>query len=153
MSTVVRLVRPDASPGVRAFRLTVRSPEGSYTDGFAVTLEETYGRLASTVAQADAGQVQRALEAVVSAVRDSGHRPSVLAPHRRKPIQLEEEAGVRLALTLLAIAPLSRADRVHAVTSGIAGMSVEETYYWYALTTGASAQRARKALRVYLSGA
>jgi len=153
VSSVVRLVRPVGSPGVRAFRLTVHAPEGPYHDGFAVTLQETYGRLATTVAQADASQVQRALEAVASAVRDSGHRPSVLAPHRRKAIPLGEEAGVRLALTLLAIAPLSRADRVHAVASGIAGMSVEETYYWYALATGTSAQRARKALRVYLSGA
>ncbi|WP_441350703.1 DUF7680 family protein [Streptomyces cellostaticus] len=104
------------------------------------------------MAEADAGHVQRALDAVISAVRASGHRPSALAPHRPNPIALSETAGVRLALTLLTIAPLSRPDRIQAVTSGIAAMSVEETYYWYALSTGPSSQRARRALRVYLSG-
>ena len=71
------------------------------------------------------------LEHVVAAVRASGYRPTVLGPQRRDPITLDEAAGVRLALTLLATAPLNRGDRIRAVAAGIAAMSIEETYYWY----------------------
>jgi hypothetical protein len=66
---------------------------------------------------------------------------------------LDEAAGVRLALTLLATSPLNRGDRVRAIAAGIAAMSVEETYYWYALCVGPRSSAARRAIRALLSEA
>ena len=71
------------------------------------------------------------------------------SPTRSDP--LDEAAGVRLALTLLATAPLNRGDRIRAVAAGIAAMSIEETYYWYSLCVGPRSSAARRAVRALLS--
>lgn len=155
-AAIYALPRTNAQP-VRTFRLVV-TPDRVRPDLYAITVQETYGRsqapaLARKVATARSTQMCHLLEHVVAAVRTSGHRATVLGPHRRDPITLDEAAGVRLALTLLATAPLNRGERVRAVATGVAAMSVEETYYWYALCVGTRASAARRAIRVLLSEA
>jgi hypothetical protein len=125
-------------------------------DLYGIAVQEAYGRsreavLARKIVSARATKTRHLVEYVVAAVRASGHRATALGPHRRDPIKLDEAAGVRLALILLATGPLNRGDRVRAVAAGVAAMSVEETYYWYALCVGPRASAARRAIRTLLS--
>ena len=136
----------------RAFRMTV-TPGREET--FGIILDETYGdsgrTLATPVTKASPAQTSRILDAVMAAVRGSGHAPSALAFSRTEPVQIDEHLGVRLALTLLASQPVSKHSRVRALVAGINAMSTEETYYWYSKCIGVDANRARKALRTLLS--
>lgn len=98
-------------------------------------------------------QTGRVIDAVLLAVRSSGHAPSRLAFGRRAPIRLDEAAGVQLALTFFTTRPVSKHIRVRALVAGINAMSIEETYYWYAKCLSPEGARARKALRVLLADA
>jgi hypothetical protein len=155
MTATVHALTPARTKPVRAFELTVR-PDPARPDRYAILIQESYGRdrpgaLTRKIAIAQPAQTGHILEHVVAAVRASGYRPTVLGPQRRDPITLDEAAGVRLALALLATSPLSRGDRIRAVADGIAAMSVEETYYWYALCVGPRSSAARRAIRALLS--
>jgi hypothetical protein len=136
----------------RAFRVNVIPGRG---DSFGLRLEESYdggGRtLTAPVTTVSASQVGRVVDALFSAVRLSGHAPSVLAFNRKTPIRIGEPEGVRLALILLATQPVAKHERVRALVAGVNSMSIEETYYWYSKCIGGDAQRARKALRVLLA--
>lgn len=146
-----------AGPGVRAFRLSLvpapaRAGEG---DRYGIRLEEAYAEgdrtLAATVASATPLQTSRVLDALVAAVRASGHQAGVLSATRRKPVPLDEPAGVRLALALLATQPVSKPERIRQIVAGVSLMSAEETYYWYAKAVGPNADRVRRALRLFLA--
>ena len=116
---------------------------------------DTYGlRLVNgelTSVEASPTQVGRVLDAVLDAMRNSGHRAGILAAHQKTPVTLDEAQGVRLALVLLATKTLTKHDRIRTLVAGINAMSVEETYYWYSKCTGTSASNARRALRGLLS--
>lgn len=127
-------------------------------DTYGLTVNETYGhepvrQLARPVATLGAASARHILDRAMSAVTESGHRPSALALHQDRPISLDEAAGVRLALTILAVAPIRAADTIRRIAAGVAGMSTEETYYWYSLCSGERAPTSRKALRTLLSEA
>ncbi|WP_054565960.1 hypothetical protein [Frankia sp. R43] len=91
-----------------------------------------------------------AREAIHTAVRASGHPASVLGSRTPTPIPLEEEAGVRLALVLAT--QVTGAAQAERIAQGIAGMSTEETYYWYARVAGYG-QPAVQALRLLAAAA
>jgi hypothetical protein len=153
-----RLHATDAVPiGIRAFRLNlVPAPaHAGEGDRYGIRLEEEYTDgarvLAATVAGATPLQTSRVLDALVAAVRASGHQAGVLSARRQKPIPLDEAAGVRLALALLATQPISKPDRIRHIVSGVSLMSTEETYYWYAKAVGPDAERVRRALRIFLA--
>ena len=93
----------------------------------------------------------RVIASVLTALRESKLKPAQLSPRRKKPLKLKEVAGVRLALVILSIAPLSRRTRIAEIEDGVAGMSTEEAYYWYAKCTGRSGSRSLRALRLLLS--
>lgn len=142
---------------MRAFRLNLvpapaRAGEG---DRYGIQLEEAYAEgertLAATVTRATPLQTSRVLDAVVAAVRASGYQAGVLSAARQKPILLDEAAGVRLALALLAAQPISKPDRIRHIVAGVSLMSTEETYYWYAKAVGPDADRVRRALRLFLA--
>ncbi len=146
-----------ARVAVRAFRLHLvpapaRPGEG---DRYGIRLEEAYAdgerTLAATVASATPLQASRVLDALVVSVRTSGHQAGVLSATRKKPIPLDEAAGVRLALALLAARPVSKPDRIRRIVAGVSLMSTEETYYWYAKAVGPDADRVRRALRLFLA--
>jgi len=141
--------RARAAHKIRGFQLVVRPTKTSY----GITLEETNGNAASTlaVAKIDEHQTRAVLPAVMTAVKASGHGRTVLGPQRKAPIPLSEEAGVRLALALLATAPVAKARRINTMLGGVDDMATEEAYYWYAKCMGSDAGRARKALRIFLA--
>ena len=135
----------------RGFHLLVR-PEGP--DAYGLRLEETNGRPDTRpmlVCELDGKATRRILPSVMEAVRASRLSRSVLGPQRQKPVVLDESAGVRLALALIATGPISKHGRVDAMAAAVADMSTEEAYYWYAKCMGPQAARARRALRLLLA--
>ncbi|MFF4254999.1 hypothetical protein ACFY1L_27705 [Streptomyces sp. NPDC001663] len=151
-ATAVPSRRLAAVAGVRGFRLIVKAGRG---ETYGLTVEETFGEAASVfatpVVNLTPQQTGRVVDALFTAVKRSGHQPSVLTFTRKAPIRLTEPDGVRLALTLMATQPIAKHERVRALVAGINAMSTEETYYWYSKCIGVDANRARKAIRTLLS--
>ena len=145
------MVTAQPNQGARGFRLEVR-PSAAGVD-FGVTLVETNGGRGDVgvVQTAGRSQTQAVLPALRSAVTDSGYARSALGPRRRKPFRLGEEAGVRLALALLATAPVRKARRRWAMSEAVDALAAEEAYYWYARCVGPDASRYRRALRIFLA--
>lgn len=152
-------VQPAVGSGVRGFRLSIQSapPVAGGGDRYGIRLEEAYSdgertlTITSAVAARTPLQTSRILDALVAAVRASGHQAGVLSPARRAPIALDEPAGVRLALAMLACGPVRKASRIRQIVSGVAAMSTEETYYWYAKAVGPNGDRVHRALRLFLA--
>ncbi len=89
---------------------------------------------------------------VIDAIKKAGYKPTDLSPRRRVPFKIAEEQGVRLGLLFLTVAPLSRVDRIEAISRELRDMSSEEAYYWYSkCTLPDHAGRAQQALRVLLA--
>jgi hypothetical protein len=137
----------------------VINPQPDRTDGrYGVTLAETNGRPehSRTVGTVPPERLEAARAALVDALRDSGHPTTVLSATRKKPIGLDEVAGVRAALALNAITGVSKPGRTAALLDGISRLSDEECFYWYAATIGAgletpAGRRRLKALRIFLA--
>jgi hypothetical protein len=143
-ATALKLVPvTDRATAVRAFRVTLTKRQG---DAFGLVVDETYGdsHLTSRVVDATPNQTGRVADALLTAVRGSGHRPSVLAFGRSKPIVLDEVHG-------LTTKPITKHERVRALVAGINAMSIEETYYWYSKCLGTDSSRALRALRTLLA--
>jgi len=66
-------------------------------------------------------------------------------------ILLPETAGIRLTLGFRGVKPIRRVDRMRALARGIARMSDEECYYWYAKCRAPSSPNGEKALRTMLT--
>lgn len=64
---------------------------------------------------------------------------------------LPETAGIRLTLGFRGVKPIRRIDRMRALARGIARMSDEECYYWYAKCRAPSSPNGEKALRTMLT--
>lgn len=152
METSTRTNKRAATSGHRGFRLEVEpADEGQ----FALSLHETNGRPEHTraVAHLPAGRYSRVSDAVVNALTASGKQPRVLAPGRKQPIDLDEIAGVRLALALNVAQGITKPGRTRALLDAAARLSDEECLYWYAACCGGTPadQRRTKALRIYLA--
>jgi hypothetical protein len=145
-----------SSSTVRSFNLHLAPPSrSSSTDGYGIRLDESFGdgerRLATTIATASPLQASRLLDALVAAVRASGRPVTTLSPLRRRPIVLDEAAGVRLAIAIFAIQRVTKPARIGQIVAAVGAMSTEETYYWYAKAVGPDADRIRRALRIFLA--
>lgn len=135
----------------RGFLLTVR-PTADETYG--LRLEETNGasqEARMAVANLGPPASRRVHEQAMDALQASGFRRSDLSGQRRKPFQLPDDHGVRLALAMVATGPLRKRARVDAVLNGIGRMSDEEAFYWYSKCLGSDASRSRRALRLMLA--
>lgn len=64
---------------------------------------------------------------------------------------LPESVGVRFTLAFAGVKPIQRVDRMRAFARGIARMSDEECYYWYAKCRSPSSPNGEKALRTLLT--
>jgi len=90
---------------------------------------------------------------ILLALRQSGYKATDLSATRRKPFYLDEETGLRLGLLFLTIKPLTRMDRIEAISSALRVMPSEEAYYWFSkCTAAASTANAQRALRILLAG-
>jgi hypothetical protein len=135
----------------RGFRVTVTPSDGT---NYGLTIVETNGQpnhtnIVATVRPADRPRLNDTVQAVLRASRKPA---TTIGPGRQKPIDIEEAPGVRLALTALAVEPVRRRDRSREIVEGIASMSDEEAYYWYAKVTHPdTGGRSLRALRLLLS--
>ncbi len=143
------MIRAASEHKIRGFRLIVQPS----ANGFGITLEETNGhqRNTTTVAKADYGHTHAVLPSVMTAVKSSGHARTILSPQRKAPIVLSEEAGVRLALALVATTSVTKPRRIEAIIGAIENMATEEAYYWYSKCMGPESRRVRRALRLFLA--
>jgi hypothetical protein len=135
----------------RGFRLTVTHSDG--TD-YGLTIAETNGHPANTttVATVRPADLVRINDTVQAVLRASKKPATTIGPSRQKPVDIDEAPGVRLALTALAVEPVRRRDRSREIVAGIASMSDEEAYYWYAkVTHHDTGGRSLRALRLLLS--
>ena len=90
---------------------------------------------------------------LLAALRANGYKATDLARgDRGGPFYLDELSGLRLALILASVKPLTRHDRIDAIGQGVVSMSAEEAYYWFSkCSAGPDALRAQKALRTLLA--
>ena len=109
------------------------------------------GREPETVMLVPRPRAARLRRLVVEAVTASGYPVQAVGPQRRKPFNLAQDPGVRLVLTLRALAPVRTPVRRERIAAGVAAMSPEEALYWYALTTNGNASRGLRALRTLLA--
>ena len=131
----------------RSFTLQVSPDRSTY----GVDLEVSSNGDNTSLARLEGDFLERMRPALVGAVVASKHPRTVLSPTRRAPIDLTEDAGVRLALTVLASKPVSKPRRVEEIRHGIDSMTSEEALYWYAQCTGPDGNRALRALRTLLA--
>lgn len=90
---------------------------------------------------------------VLDALRRNGYKATELSRERREPIYLDEETGVHLGLLFLAVRPLTRLDRIEAISVAVRTMPSEEAYYWFSKCTATlGATNALRALRILLAG-
>lgn len=132
----------------RTFSLVIVPEEGN---AYRLDMFATTNGHSERVIGLSGSKLDRLRSAVLGAVTDSKHARTVLSPTRKAPIELTEDAGVRLALIALAAAPVRKASRVEAIRHGVDAMTGEEALYWYALVTGPNASRALQALRLLLA--
>lgn len=135
----------------RGFRVTVIDSDGT---AYGLTIAETNGHAdhTLTVAVIRPADVPRLTDTVQATLRASKKPPTSIGPSRKQPVDIDEAPGVRLTLTALGIEPLRRRDRSREIIEGIAAMSDEEAYYWYAKVTHPdTGGRALRALRLLLS--
>jgi len=135
--------------GERRFVLSLHPTEGG--DAWGMTLSEFSGDEQRGVAVLPAERAHRYRRVVTEAVTASGYSATAVGPRRKKPFNLTQEPGVRLALTVLALEPVSKPVRRQAIGDGIAAMASEETLYWYAQVVGRHGSRALRAIRILLA--
>lgn len=108
--------------------------------------------VAKRIVQLSGVNLQAVADHVLETLRRAGYKATDLSPRREKPFRLTEENGLRLGLLFLTIAPLSRLDRIEAISRELRAMPSEEAYYWYSKCTDPyTSGRAQQALRVLLA--
>ena len=117
--------------------------------GFALW-EESPGGLepVASVSPERAGPLRRA---VAGAATADGYPPEALGPDRKRPFNLTQTPGVRLALATLAASPMRCPQRRWAVLAGVQSLGDEECLYWYAKARSSAGNRAVRALRLLLA--
>jgi len=91
------------------------------------------------------------LRSVLSLLRESLDEPDAAAitGSGSGGVFVGEATGVRAALGFRAVKPLRRVDRMRSVARGVAQLSVEECYYWYAkCREGSNGERALRTLLI-----
>ena len=126
-----------------------------------VVLQRRVGRRGATaeltfepVVRAAGLALEVAMPMLTAAVRACGTAPErLLRPPRagEPPVELDEAAGARVALTLFALRPLRKLQRMEAIARGVAGMSNEEALYWFARVMQGPRARTLRALRILLA--
>ena len=132
-------------------RFVLRLAPTEAGDDWGMALEETTGEHRRTIADLPASKANRYRRYVCEAVTAAGYQHTAVSPRRKKPFNLTQEPGVRLALTVLALEPVSKPLRRQAIADGITAMASEEALYWYAQAVGRTGSRGLRALRLLLA--
>jgi hypothetical protein len=140
----------ETQPVLRGFQVEVTPGKGG---AYGIVLNEINGNPPRTIpiATVQATALNRVLPHIMQALVNSGHQRTTLGPTIKAPINLDENAGVRLALTLIAATANVRISRIDAIAETIQHMATEEAFYWYSKAMGPNKTRVRKALRIFLA--
>jgi len=103
------------------------------------------------IARLDPTRVRALQDVVREAIEDTPGEISEVLTGGAGFVFLPETAGVRLAVAFRGVKPLQRIDRMRSLARGVARMSDEECYYWYAKCRSPSSPNGEKALRVLLT--
>jgi hypothetical protein len=133
----------------RRFILSLTPTEAE--NGWGFVLVETTGDHQRIVVETTAARARQYRKQVCDAVVVAGYQNTSVSPRRKKPFNLTQDPGVRLALTVLALEPIIKTFRRQAISDGIAAMSSEEVLYWYAKSVSRSGSRGLRALRILLA--
>lgn len=90
------------------------------------------------------------LQLLDEALRETGINPEKITSTGQETVMLNEATGIRLSLGFIGLKPLRRVDYMRTVARGIAQMSLEECYYWFAKCRSPNAPNGEKALRTLL---
>lgn len=85
------------------------------------------------------------------ALRETGTDPNQVTGTGDATLLIREASGVRLSLGFIGVKPIKRVDRMRALARGVARMSLEECYYWYAKCRSPNSPSGKKALRTLLT--
>ncbi len=107
--------------------------------------------VAVKVRRLSGARLRSILQLLDESLRDSEVDSSEVTGTGDITVLLREEVGVRLSLGFIGVKPLSRVDRMRALTRGIAQMSLEECYYWHAKCRSPNNTNGEKALRTLLT--
>ncbi|MDE0321859.1 MAG: hypothetical protein OXI97_18465 [Acidimicrobiaceae bacterium] len=138
-------------PSLRERRFELQLHPTLAGDSWGFRLSETFGDAKEAVTKVDATRATQFRRAVLEAVEASGYPPAAVSPRRCRPFNLQQDPGVRLALTVCASLPVARPLRRRAIVDGVGALSPEEALYWYARTSGPERGRALRALRLLLA--
>ncbi|MFD1635309.1 DUF7680 family protein (plasmid) [Haloplanus ruber] len=103
------------------------------------------------VARLDPTRVRALQDVVREAIEETPAETSEVLHGGEGFVFLPESAGIRLAVAFRGVKPLQRIDRMRSLARGVARMSDEECYYWYAKCRSPSSPNGEKALRVLLT--
>lgn len=147
-----------APAGSRAtiFQLAIE-PEDGDKGTYRVTIEATTMErdATSVVARVAPERLVQLSGPLGDAVVDSGHKRTALKATRKAPILLDEAAGVRVVLAIRATDRVVKPSRISRILEGVARLSDEECFYWYAHTVGtrdrSTQMRRLRAFRLFLT--
>ncbi len=103
------------------------------------------------VARLDPTRVRALQDVVREAIEDTPGKTDEVLRGGNGFVFLPESAGIRLAVAFRGVKPIQRIDRMRSLARGVARMSSEECYYWYAKCRSPSSPNGEKALRVLLT--
>ena len=103
------------------------------------------------VARLDPTRVRALRDVVREAIEDTPAETEEVLRGGNGFVFLPESAGVGLAVAFRGVKPIQRIDRMRSLARGVARMSDEECYYWYAKCRSPSSPNGEKALRVLLT--
>ncbi len=108
--------------------------------------------VAVKVRRLSGARLRSILQLIDESLSETGIQPSKVTGTGNSSVLLNEAAGIRIALGFIGVKPLKRVDRMRALSRGVARMSLEECYYWYAKCRAPTSPHGAKALRVLFSG-
>ncbi|WP_049913253.1 DUF7680 family protein [Halococcus thailandensis] len=109
------------------------------------------GWVGAKVARLDPTRVRALQDVVRETIVDTPAVTSEVLRGGNGFVFLPESEGVRLAVAFRGVKPIQRIDRMRSLSRGVARMSNEECYYWYAKCRSPSSPNGETAFRVLLT--
>ena len=149
---------PTEQADARRRRLERRRQQASKTVPFDKIFDDVDGVedwtwddwVAVKVRRLSGAHLRSILQLLDEALRETGINPEKITSTGQETVLLNEATGIRLSLGFIGLKPLRRVDYMRTVARGIARMSLEECYYWFAKCRSPTVPNGEKALRTLL---
>lgn len=150
---------PTAQAAARRRRLERRRQRASKTVPFDQVINDDIDGIgdwtwddwvAVKVRRLSGTRLRSILQLLDKSLREINTKPEIVTGTGSSTVLLNEETGIRLSLGFIGVKPLRRVDRMRSLSRGVAQMSVEECYYWYAKCRSPEYQNGEQAMRTLL---